>query len=356
MRTGAKLLSITICLIVVMSCTELVSLSGPETTSQLVVDGSINNLADGNWLRLSTSTPGLDAVGSNTLGQNATVFLVHEDQSYAYEEVQPGNYFLAPELFQGQVGETYHINITTDNKRTYESDKVTIPEPVEITSTRTALVELISETDDGTPFTEYHHDVFIEFANDSKDQFIKIDNRGMAEVFVDYKLTECGLNTELPRGPAAGLNCWSFRDPISRDIQLTNNIGLIKTENYEAMGVRVPFQYRARYVTTLTANNMSINSFNFWRNVERQLRNSGGPFDPPTIPLPGNVQNMEDSDEIVLGYFHAYGTSIAHTCFDRHDVPENAEIPIVPPPCLITCEEFWAPATFEDPDGLEQCQ
>lgn len=356
MRIGLRLFFCLIFLAAVVGCTELISLDTPGTARQLVVDGSVNNLNEGSWVRLSTSTPGLDAVGSNTLGQNARVSLIHEDQAFPFEEVEPGGYFLGPDVFQGEVGETYHLRIITADNRTYESGNVTIPTPVEIADSRVELVQLNSETDQGVALTGYFHDVFPEFVNGQEDQFIKIDNRGMAEVFVDYPLTLCGLNENLPRGPAAGLSCWSFRDPISRAIQLTTNVGLNRSENYEALGVRVPFQFQARYVTTLTANNMSVDSFNYWEKIRSQLNNVGGPFEPPIEPLPGNIRNVEDPQEVVLGYFHAYGATVVNTCFDRNDVPLTADIPIVPPPCLITCEEFWAPATFDDPEGLELCE
>lgn len=342
-------------LVAFAGCTELISLDTPDTNRQLVVDGSVNNLNEGSWVKLSTSTSGLDAVGSNTLGQNASVSIIHEDRAFAYEEVEPGSYFLSPEVLQGRVGETYSLRIVTSDNRIYESEQVTIPEPVEIVSSRAALVELDSETDNGLAFIEYYHDVFVEFANGSNDQFLKIDNKGFAEVFVDYNLPFCGFTQELPRGPAAGLNCWSLRDPISSEIQLTSNVGLDRNGNYEAKGVRVPFQYRARYVTTLTAHNMSAGSFSYWEKVQRQLESVGGPFDPPIEPLIGNLRNIEDAEDVVLGYFHAYGSSVENTCFDRFDVPDNSTVPIIPFPCLTTCAEFWAPATFDDPEGLTKC-
>ncbi len=356
MRTGLYLLYYLIMLGATTGCTELISLDTSATNRQLVVDGSVNNLNEGNWVRLSTSTPGLEAIGSNTLGQRANVSLIHEGEVFPYEEVEPGGYYLSPEVFQGQVGETYSLRIVTADNRTFESGHVTIPEPVEISNSRVELRVLNSETDQGVASTQYFHDVFAEFVNASEGQFIKIENRGMAEVFVDYPLTLCGLNENLPRGPAAGLRCWSFRDPISRDIQLTTNAVLSRSENYEALGVRVPFQFQAKYVTTLIANNMSAASFNYWEKIRSQLQNVGGPFEPPVSPLPGNIQDTEDQEEVVLGYFHAYGTTTINTCFDQTDVPLTADIPIVPPPCLITCEEFWAPATFDDPEGLELCE
>ncbi|MDW3196079.1 MAG: DUF4249 domain-containing protein [Cytophagales bacterium] len=355
MKAIFKLLAISIFLLTTGGCTELITLDTPRTDRHLAVEGFINNLDEGSWVRLSTTTPGLEGIGSNLLGINANVSLIHDDQVFLYEEVSPGSYFLAPEGFQGQVGETYRLRIVTANNDTYESEEVTIPAAVPIASTRAELVVMVLEIE-GIETTQYFHDVYAEFVNSEKDQFIKIENQGMAEVFVDYEVTRCGLNLDLPRGPAAGLSCWSLRDPISSEIKLTTNIGLNRSENYDVVGIRVPFQFQARYVTTLTAHNMSVGSFNYWENVRQQLNNVGGPFDPPIQPLPGNLTNTEDSGDIVLGYFHAYGTSVAKTCFDRSDVPETADIPIIGPPCLITCEEWWAPATFDDPVGLELCE
>lgn len=76
MRTGLPKFFYLIICTSFLSCTELVSLDTPGVTPPLVVvDRSINNLQEGNWIRLSTSTPGLDAVGSNTLGADASVVL-----------------------------------------------------------------------------------------------------------------------------------------------------------------------------------------------------------------------------------------------------------------------------------------
>lgn len=48
---------------------------------------------------------------------------------------------------------------------------------------------------------------------------------------------------------------------------------------------------------------LSRKAYNFWRNVDQQANNSGGIFDTAPAAIRGNLKNVNDNSDIILGYF-----------------------------------------------------
>ncbi|MDW3195946.1 MAG: DUF4249 domain-containing protein [Cytophagales bacterium] len=302
--------------------------------SQLIVEGWINDVDEMVVVRLGTSTP--DGIGENTLGPGAIVTIESgTGEMVLLDEVFPGLYSTASNELVGVVGESYTLNITLKDDRSYISEIVTIPEPVEFGSTRDVPIENRGFTDDRTPFVSYSNDIFTELQNTEDEHFVRIETSGWANLRVDYQL-------EAP-GP---LTCWQIRDPVNREIILANNTG-VNVDTYEIEVTNVPVDIRMNYIIELYANAMSPEAFIFWLEAQRQLERGGGVFDPPFAPVVGNIRNVNDPDEVVLGYFHAYARTMTRYCFSRLGIPGNFEIPILP--ATVLCTDFYAPAVFELP-------
>ncbi len=330
-------------------CTEPIDLGKSFSGGQLVVEGWINDVDSVHVVTLSTSS--FDGVGENTLGRNAQVTItdVALNEIHLLNEVFPGRYETVPGALRGVVGQSYQLEITLANGKTYASDAVTIPEPVPIFDTQVELREARGELDDGTPVVQYSHEVFVDFENTDNDHYVRIESQGWAELLVDYGLCDEFLGGF---GIPGALNCWQFRAFIESDINTATNIG-VNADVYRVSGVVVPFDFRAGYVTELFVNSMSLEAFAYWESARTQLQRNGGIFDPPFPPVVGNVISTDSDTAPALGYFHAYAQSFARTCFDRGGIPGMLGIPILD--CLTTCEDFWAPALFELPFDDETC-
>lgn len=332
-----------------LSCTEPIDLGirfGSDR--QLVVEGWVNDVDSTHVVRLSTSTA--TGVGENTLGRNAEVSITTGNgRKIQLTEAFPGRYETGIGELSGEVGQSYKLDILLENGSSYTSDEVTIPEPITILDTRTELFENRSQIDNGTPVVSYSHEVFVSLGNSNEDQFVLIESTGWAQLLVDYGLCEPVFGGP---GIPGELKCWQFRDVIRSDINTVTNIGL-SGDSYEVLAVSVPFDFRNPYVAELYVNSMSLEAFTYLESARAQLNRGGGVFDPPFAPLVGNISNLDDPTETVLGYFHAYAQSFTRVCFDRSGIPGQLNIPILD--CFTTCEEFWAPAFFELPFGDEIC-
>lgn len=327
------------CMIFLFGCVEPIIIDSlGEVESQLIVEGWINDVDEVVVVRLGTSTA--DGVGENTLGPGAIVTIVDSSgKTVLLDEVIPGVFATVSDSIMGVVGETYTLNVFLRDGRSYESEGVTIPEPVQFGATRDEPIVNRGFTDDQIPFVSYSKDIFTELQNTPEDHFVRIETRGWANVRVDYPL-------EAP-GP---LQCWQIRDPVNREIILANNAG-VNVDAYEIEITNVPVDVRMNYVVDLFANSMSREAFVFWSEAQRQLGRGGGVFDPPFAPVVGNMRNVDDQDEVVFGYFHAFAQTMTRYCFSQVGIPGNFEVPILS--LTVLCTDFYAPAVFELPSETE---
>ncbi|MDW3195947.1 MAG: DUF4249 domain-containing protein [Cytophagales bacterium] len=317
-------------------------------TQQLVVEGSVNDADEVVTVRLRTSGS-FEGVSVNTLGVNAQVQIVSgADEITHLNEISPGLYRTDTAALLGQVGESYTLRIQLANGESYTSTMETIPQPVNISQGRAEALETRGVSDDRIPFVEYSHNVYAKLENTSENHFVRVTAAGWARVQVDYPL--CGGFDGGSTGPPGPQICWSRRNPITSQVNTVTNQAVTGSE-YEVLADNVPFDFRDAYVADLFANAMSPEAFAYWELAKLQIERAGGLFDPPFAPVVGNIRNVNDPDEVVLGYFHAYARTSTRVCFDRAGTPAFVNIPILD--CLTTCTQFFRPAVFELPFDLE---
>ncbi len=67
----------------------------------------------------------------------------------------------------------------------------------------------------------------------------------------------------------------------------------------------VPYTSVEPYFLVAQQQSLTKEAYNFWNKVRGQLNNSGGVFDTPPVLIQGNIYNVSNQDEQVLGYFGA---------------------------------------------------
>ncbi len=336
-----------------LGCVEPFDIGGnPNPGAQLAVEGFVNDVDEVFTVRLRTVST-FDGVEVNALGSNAQIQIVSGSEEIIHlQEVSSGVYRSDSAALTGMVGESYTLRIQLANGESYVSSTETIPEPVNIGESRVDLVENRGEDDDRVPFVQYSHNIFTTLENTAEDHFVRVVTSGWARVQVGYPL--CGGFGGGDSGPAGLPVCWARRNPITREITTITNQGLARESKYEVLAGNLIADTRDKLVAEVSANAMSSTAFNFWEIAKVQTQSTGGIFDPPFAPIVGNIRNVNDPDEVVLGYFHAYAKTTTRVCVDRQFIPIDVEIPIID--CNNTCIRFYSPATFELPfDESEVC-
>lgn len=67
--------------------------------------------------------------------------------------------------------------------------------------------------------------------------------------------------------------------------------------------------------------NISEEAFNYWNSVKKQKKNTGSIFDTPPFSISGNLFNVENPSENILGYFGVYHVSEGRIRWNFDDLP-----------------------------------
>jgi hypothetical protein len=308
------------------TCVEPVNVNLGEPVKRLVVDGMITTKPGPYTVRLSTTakyTTGSD--GTNILVKGAKV-IIRDDTGYTEQltEVLAGTYQTSPSGIQGQAGRTYILYIETEGKK-YES-KPELLRP-------TTGVDKIS--------TEFKY----EAPGVQEGFYVYIDTKDPAETedfyrwnWIHYVRETICFNEIVPPSTEPTIldccgNCWN--------IVRCNGCVNIASDSYtngttisRQLLAIVPYTSRSKYFLYYEQYSLSRDGFKFWKGLEQQANNVGGIFDAPPSIIRGNVFNVEDEEDIVLGFFGASDVKPGFINVDRSGIPKppNEPPPVVKPP------------------------
>ncbi len=72
---------------------------------------------------------------------------------------------------------------------------------------------------------------------------------------------------------------------------------------------------------------LTESTFSYWRNLEILNENSGSLFDPPPAAVLGNISNVNNNDEPVLGFFQVSGVSEKRVFVHNEELPSLFRAP-----------------------------
>lgn len=322
------------------ACVEEIQLGeSSEFPPELVVEGSINDFDDSFRVRLSTTST-TRGLGENLFGFGARVGIVSGSDTTHLEEIRPGIYDTAPGELMVERGATYFLNIVLSNGQHYRSTQVTLPEPITLVSSFSEPVNTSNTDEFGVFRRSWATDVFVEAQNTEAPQYYKVDMTGWREKYVSY------LSIIL-----APISCWAFESPATRGVFIGNNQGLAE-DNYFIHSARIKATGKERYIAESKVSAISEEAYQYWLAARTQLDRDKGVFVEPFAAVIGNIRNVNDRNEVVHGYFHAYSQRLIRACFDTFELPIGNSIANIGEPCA----DFFAPAENELPFEDELCE
>ncbi len=321
-------------------CVEEVQLGNSSDFSyELVVEGSINDFDDSFRVRLKTTST-TRGLGENIFGVGAKVCIISGSDTTRLAEIKPGIYDTEPGALLVEKGSDYFLDIVLSNNQQYQSTPITLPETIPLVSSFAEPVNTSRVDEFGVFRRSWAHNIFVEVENSVEPQYYKVDMNGWREKYVSY--------ISLILAPT---RCWAFEKPAARGVFIGNNQGLAGG-NYliQAPGIRA--QGKERYIAEVKVSAISEEAYQYWLAARTQLDRNKGVFVEPFGAVTGNISNVNDANEVVHGYFHAYSQRLIRTCFDSFDLPLGNPIAVIGQPCA----EFFAPAEYLLPFQEELCE
>jgi hypothetical protein len=84
----------------------------------------------------------------------------------------------------------------------------------------------------------------------------------------------------------------------------------------------------SRYSILIKQYSLTQQAYDYWENVKEQLEGAGSIFSPPPSQIIGNVYNIDDDTELVLGYFQVSAVTEKRFFIARGEVPRDPGGPV----------------------------
>lgn len=287
----------------------------------LVVEGIFTNEAKLNYVRLSYSQPHTSPY--NKFEEKAVVTVLgNAGESYRFRYDKAGYYFAEQgEAARGTIGHTYALQIEVDGKR-YMSKPIQLLAPIPIDSIHFEVdTKTYAFRGDKEAKLYLGYNVLLNYRDPIMEKnFLRWSFATTYEVWTqpwDYIDSMTGL----PAPKDCCMQCFleekldQFKvidDRLTDGKQVLNqNVLFIPFEKY--LGVKNKLTV---YQHTITSD-----AYNFFRILEQQKGTTGTVFDPPPAEVKGNMHNVNNAEEQVIGFFDVSGVSVRQITINKEDIP-----------------------------------
>ncbi len=294
-------------LLLVGGCVEPFSPDFPEvSTSLLVVEGAITDAEGPYTVQLSRSFA--VSSGKVTPASGADITIEEENGPTAVlTETSPGIY--VTDGIRGGVGNRYRLTFSVNGNQ-YSSSWETIRRSPKIDSVYWRLAEQENsdrEVESGIQFfvASDGSETDIQFYRWVWDETweISVNHATLWYYLGDFELEF------IPADEQRNL-CWVDFSPRTINVFTTRELGRnVVSEHPLYFSANDQERFTRRYSLLVRQFALEEEEFNFWKNLEESSQGSADLFEKQPARVVGNIQNLSNPDEAVLGYFSASGVS-----------------------------------------------
>lgn len=280
----------------------------------LVVDGHISDQAEPQTIRLSRTRP-LN-VPANIPETGAIVTVMDGDgEIFEFPETEAGIYQSDPAVFKGEIGETYILQIKTEEGQNFTSSEVVLKktpplakvyfeEVTRLNDLGETLwgIRILVDAHDPANATHYYRWDWVE------NWEIKVPVPSKYDFVVDEDTV--GMGYPVPKPLQVEL---CYDSDTSRRIMVQSSAGQTddRISQYEIHFVSTRgFKLRSLYGIIVQQYALSEEAFNYWSRLQRTTESLGTLFDPQPYELQGNIMGVSSQEDVVLGYFDASTVSV----------------------------------------------
>lgn len=301
---------------------------GDKYQSILVVEGKITSDPGPYTIHLSTTTTVYDPIYESLTGYEV-ILNDNFGNTETLEEDEPGYYKTAENGIQGVIGRSYQITIHSPDEKTYQSNFEELKSPIGI-DTVFVEIEYQESTTSGSGIPGYQFYLNSKPANEDSSYFLWQMQRTF-EYQSDF-LIYFWYDGELHLFPDTDSlqNCW--RTDRVFQIFTESTVGLSEPVltgfplHYVSFDNR---EFSIRYSLLINQYTISEQAQEYWKYVNEQNSSGGELYTKMPFQVRGNIVNINDPNEPVLGYFHAAGVDTKRVFFNRPGYP----IEMVYPKC-----------------------
>lgn len=348
-------LSVALTLTCITACVEPFSVDFDTAKEYIVVDGVITDRDVPQFITLSKTNPEAENESSEftqtiwTRGLSTVPLtgarvkvVVNGSATFDLTETEPGNYQL-PATFRGKTGDAYQLLFQTQDGKAYQSASETM---VPVAPVKRAydvfnpkgIAKLSEYYGDFTP----SNDIYLDFDDPAGEKNFYRWQWTMWEIQKTcatctqgkYYLfdSENGVDGDCFKDLTMSFNsvfdyscedlCWDIF--YSDGITIYSDIYTDGQSQKDKLVAKIPLLQSNPCLVSLQQNSLTPGAYRFLKLIQDQAVNSGTLADTPPAPIQGNVVNVNDKTELVIGYFTASSTAEYRTMLWRKNIKNAA--------------------------------
>lgn len=280
----------------------------------LVVDGGITQKNCMHEITLGFSRDFGDLKRQPAPGAEITLY---DDQgnSENYHSSEEGRYYLYGDLVERVPGRAYYIEIRWPNGNTYRSVPQGMPQLVRPESIRFEVESRKMINENGLVVERNYLNLRIDTPV----------NPGGNESYFIWRSDHVYSLTEVWWSPLVEPKvCYIQQSTDASLLYLYSGENMEEghLEDFQVSRVVIyPFwQFFEKHFYNITQYCITREAFDYWEKVNEIAFPTGSIFDTPPAPIPGNIYNVNDPDEIVLGFFEVSTVDTIRTWTNREDL------------------------------------
>lgn len=289
--------------ILIHGCIEPIDIDTQETEELLVVDGLVTTFSDSalNRVKLSKTErfKGAKEFILNKPVDGAEVIIADNLGNRAYlEHIGRGEYRLLSSSLKAVVGREYTLHVLLPNGKQYISapEKILPVAPIADLSYvyKVATKVVVNGSGDRVEMKSAAFEINLSAEDPAEiGNYYRWESRGTFEYF-----------TRPPEGSPWPSQCWYHTGRIDSKVTVQDD-GLFNGKHFKKAVVSVPFDRPTKYKVEVRQFSVTRQAYNYWRLFEDQQTSVGSMFDPPPAKIRGNMRNVDDPQEEVIGFFGA---------------------------------------------------
>lgn len=295
-------------IILFSKCIEPFDLSINKYENLLVIDGLISDATGPYTVKISESSA-TDNININNVSYATVIISDDKGNSETLSETENGVYTTSENGIQGIINNSYKIYVKTRDGNEYESEFQKLLPGFSIDS---LYGNVDFQTTDNSNLIHEGYQFFIETYNITNEpQYILWEPietyQYNAEYYIEYWYHD-GIVESYPR-PDSFYTCWKT--------ERIQDVFVLKSENNNDY-IQFPLNFTSadnskrlgiKYSLLVKQYNIGYDAYRYWHSVREILDQGQSLYNIQPFQIPGNIKNINDSEETVLGYFTVAGVS-----------------------------------------------
>lgn len=235
-------------------------------------------------------------------------------------EAEPGVYKTSRDGIQGEVGKSYKLSIITPEGKEYASEFIEMKPKVEIGSIRAEL-QLKESQNYPRPLGGYQFYVTTMPASEEANILWKLEEtyEYTSQFKIDYIYR--GMGIEEFQNSDTLYRCWKTQKINEFFVSSTRSLTGTQITNKPLHFVNSSTKrLQVRYSLLVKQYNLNNEAYNYWSDLREQIASDDFLFASQPYQMLGNVRNVDNDEEAVLGYFTVGSVTTKRAFFDKPDI------------------------------------